>query len=36
MVRRDGLPVRRFTLNSHDWADRSLAIVEAAARFNRS
>ena len=33
MVRRDGSPVRCFTLNSHDWADRFLAIVEAAARF---
>ena len=33
MVRRDGSRVRCFTLNSHDWADRFLAIVEAAARF---
>ncbi len=32
MVRRDGSRVR-FTLNSHDWADRFLALVEAAARF---
>ena len=33
MVRRDGSRVRCFTLNSHDWANRFLAIVEAAARF---
>jgi bifunctional non-homologous end joining protein LigD len=33
MVRRDGSRVRCFTRNGHDWADRFLAIVEAAARF---
>ena len=33
MVRRDGSRARGFTLNSHDWADGFLAIVEAAARF---
>ena len=30
MVRRDGLRVRCFTRNGHDWADRFPAIVEAA------
>jgi bifunctional non-homologous end joining protein LigD len=33
MVRRDGLRVRCFTRNGHDWADRFPAIVEAAARL---
>ena len=33
MVRRDGPRVRCFTRKGHDWADRFLAIVEAAARF---
>ena len=30
MVRRDGVRVRCFTRNGHDWADRFPAIVEAA------
>jgi bifunctional non-homologous end joining protein LigD len=30
MVRRDGLRVRCFTRNGHDWADRFPAIVDAA------
>ena len=30
MVCRDGMRVRCFTKNSHDWADRFPAIVEAA------
>jgi hypothetical protein len=33
MVRRDGLRVRCFTRNGHDWADRFPAIVEAAAHL---
>ena len=33
MVRRDGLGVRCFTRNGHDWADRFPAIVEAALRL---
>ena len=33
IVRRDGLRVRCFTRNGHDWADRFPAIVEAAARL---
>jgi ATP-dependent DNA ligase len=33
MVRRDGLRVRCFTRNGHDWADRFPAIVEAALRL---
>jgi hypothetical protein len=32
-MRRDGARVRCFTKGGHDWADRFLAIVEAAARF---
>ena len=30
MLRRDGDRIRAFTKNGHDWADRFLAIVEAA------
>jgi bifunctional non-homologous end joining protein LigD len=33
MVRRDGLRVRCFTRNGHDWADRFPAIVDAALRI---
>jgi bifunctional non-homologous end joining protein LigD len=33
MVRRDGLRIRCFTRNGHDWADRFPAIVEAALRL---
>ena len=33
MVRRDGLRVRCFTRNGHDWADRFPAIVDAAQRI---
>ena len=33
MVRRDGLRVRCFTRNGHDWADRFPAVLEAAARL---
>ena len=33
MVRRDGLRVRCFTRNGHDWADRFPAIVYAALRI---
>ena len=33
MVRRDGLRVRCFTRNGHNWVDRFPAIVEAAARL---
>jgi bifunctional non-homologous end joining protein LigD len=33
MVRRDGARVRCFTRGGHDWADRFLAIVEAALRI---
>ena len=33
MVRRDGLRVRCFTRNGHDWADRFPAIVGAALRI---
>jgi bifunctional non-homologous end joining protein LigD len=29
MVRRDGSRVRCFTRNSHDWADRFPAVIEA-------
>jgi ATP-dependent DNA ligase len=36
MVRRDGLRIRCFTRNGHDWADRFPAIVEAAARLKAS
>ena len=38
IVRRDGLRVRCFTRNGHDWADRFPAIVEPplASRRNRS
>src|SRR5712672_3455312 len=36
MVRRDGLRVRCFTRNGHDWADRFPAIVEAASRIQAS
>ena len=36
MVRRDGLRVRCFTRNGHDWADRFPVIVEAASTRNRS
>ena len=36
MVRRDGERVRCFTRNGHDWADRFLAIVEAALRIQAS
>jgi len=34
MVCRDGMRVRCFTKNSHDWADRFPAIVEAALRID--
>ena len=33
MVRRDGLRIRCFTRNGHDWADRFPAIVDAALRI---
>ena len=33
MVRRDGVRVRCFTRNGHDWADRFPAIVDAASRL---
>ena len=33
MVRRDGSPIRCFTRNGHDWADRFPAMVDAAARI---
>ena len=33
MVRRDGLRVRCFTRNGHDWANRFPAIVDAALRL---
>ena len=33
MVRRDGVRVRCFTRNGHDWADRFPAIVDAAKRI---
>jgi bifunctional non-homologous end joining protein LigD len=33
MVRRDGVRVRCFTRNGHDWADRFPAIVAAALRI---
>jgi bifunctional non-homologous end joining protein LigD len=33
MVRRDGLRVRCFTRNGHDWADRFPTIVDAASRI---
>ena len=33
MLRRDGLRVRCFTRNGHDWADRFPAIVDAAQRI---
>ena len=33
MVRRDGLRVRCFTRNGHDWADRFPTIVNAALRI---
>jgi ATP dependent DNA ligase domain len=33
VLRRDGLRVRCFSRNGHDWADRFPAIVEAAARL---
>jgi ATP-dependent DNA ligase len=36
MVRRDGLRVRCFTRNGHDWADRFPAIVDAALRIQAS
>jgi bifunctional non-homologous end joining protein LigD len=36
MVRRDGLRVRCFTRNGHDWADRFPSIVEAAHRIKAS
>jgi ATP dependent DNA ligase domain len=36
MVRRDGLRVRCFTRNGHDWADRFPAIVDAAHRIKAS
>jgi bifunctional non-homologous end joining protein LigD len=36
MVRRDGLRVRCFTRNGHDWADRFPAIVDAASRIQAS
>jgi len=36
MVRRDGLRVRCFTRNGHDWADRFPAIVKAALRIKAS
>ena len=36
MVRRDGLRVRCFTRNGHDWADRFPAIVDAALRIKAS
>jgi bifunctional non-homologous end joining protein LigD len=36
MVRRDGLRVRCFTRNGHDWADRFPAIVGAALRIKAS
>ena len=33
MVRRDGSRIRCFTRNGYDWADRFLAIVDAAHRI---
>jgi bifunctional non-homologous end joining protein LigD len=33
MVRRDGVRVRCFTRNGHDWADRFPAVVDAASRI---
>jgi ATP-dependent DNA ligase len=36
MVRRDGVRVRCFTRNGHDWADRFPAIVDAADRIQAS
>jgi bifunctional non-homologous end joining protein LigD len=36
MVRQDGLRVRCFTRNGHDWADRFPAIVDAAHRIKAS
>jgi bifunctional non-homologous end joining protein LigD len=36
MVRRDGLRVRCFTRNGHDWADRFPAIVDTARRLKAS
>jgi ATP-dependent DNA ligase len=36
MVRRDGLRVRCFTRNGHDWANRFPAIVDAALRIKAS
>src|SRR5436190_24281145 len=33
MVRRDGEPVRCFTRNGNDWADRFTGIVDAALRI---
>ena len=33
MVRRDGLRVRCFTKNGHDWTDRFPSIVDAALSF---
>jgi bifunctional non-homologous end joining protein LigD len=36
MVCRDGSRVRCFTRNGHDWADRFLAIVDAASRIKAS
>jgi ATP-dependent DNA ligase len=34
MVRRDGLRVRCFTRNGHDWTDRFPSIFDAALRLN--
>jgi len=36
MVRRDGLRVRCFTRNGHDWANRFPATVDAALRLKAS
>jgi bifunctional non-homologous end joining protein LigD len=36
MVRRDGSRVRCFTRNGNEWADRFLAIVDAALRIKAS
>ena len=36
MVRRDGLRVRCFTRNGHDWADRFPAIIDATLRIKAS
>jgi len=33
VARRDGLRIRCFTRNGHDWADRFPAIVDAAQRL---